>query len=107
MNTYLEHYLAAVNHPDVSGFEHLEMLAVRDKLANEEQKLTAEEAAQLEAADRRLLIQASQFHASLAQIADLQLERQRRQTPPDRWWWYLDVLTRLPQRPLRSQYAAV
>lgn len=106
MNKYLEHYLVAVKHTDVSGFEHLEMLAVRDKLANEEQTLTAEETAQLEAADRQLLAQASQFYAALVQITDLHSERQYRQPPPDRWWWYLDVLTRLPQRPLYSQYAA-
>jgi len=107
MNKNLEHYLAAVKHPDASGFEHLEMLAIRDKLANEKDNLSAEETAQLEAADRRLLAQANQFYASLVQITDLHSERQYRQPPPDQWWWYLDVLTRLPQRPSSSQYAAV
>jgi hypothetical protein len=107
MNKYLEHYLVAVKHPEVSGFEHLEMLAIRDKLASEVESLSAEEAAQLEAADRRLLAQANQFYAALVQITDLHSERQYRQPPPDRWWWYLDVLTRLPQRPLHSQYASL
>lgn len=106
MNQYLAHYLIAVKHSGVSGFEHLEMLTVRDKLAEVKQQLSAEEVSQLETADQLLLAQANQFYVALAQITDLHAERQVRQTPPDRWWWYLDVLTRLPHRSLSAQYAA-
>ena len=103
MNKYLAHYLVAVEHPEVSAFEHLEMLLVRDKLAEQESSLTAEQRAQLLAADRRLLGKAAEFHAELARITNLENERQRRQPSPSRWWWYLDVLTLLPVSPhLRS-----
>lgn len=90
MNKYLEHYLAAVKHSNVSGFEHQEMLVVRDKLENEEQKLTAEEAAQLEAADRRLQAQANQFYAAFVQITDFHSERltsSHRQTGGGTWMY--------------------
>jgi len=30
MKSYLAHYLVAVKHPDVSAFEHLDMLQVRE-----------------------------------------------------------------------------
>lgn len=104
MNQYLEHYVTAVEHPEVSGFEHLEMLLVRDKLADQEANLTPSQKTRLAAADRRLLTQASKFNAELARITDLGYERQRRQPAPNRWWWYLDVLAILP-KPLRPTAA--
>lgn len=99
MNKYLKHYSVAVEHPGVSGFEHLETLSIRDKLADQEASLTSDEKAQLAAADRRLLASAGEFHFALAQITDLQTERRRRKPSPARWWWYLDVLAQLPVPP--------
>ena len=96
MNKYLKHYFVAVEHPDVSAFEHREMLLVRDKLAEEESSLSVEQKAQLMAADQRLLEQAALFHAELARITDFKSERQRRQPNAKKWWWYLDVLASLP-----------
>ena len=86
----------AVEHPEVSGFEHLNMLMVRDRLAEQELSLTPDETKRLKAADQRLLEQAADFQAELARITTLENERQHRQPPPQRWWWYLDVLTSLP-----------
>lgn len=103
MNQYLESYTVAVKHPDVSEFEHLDMLITRDKIATLEEQLTAEEKAKLATADQHLLNQANRFFAALATITDLQQERQKRQPLPSHWWWYLDVLTGLPTRPPSSR----
>jgi hypothetical protein len=43
MNRLLVYYCVAVQHPEVSGTEHLEMLQIRDRLAELESTLTSEE----------------------------------------------------------------
>ena len=96
MNTFLKHYSVAVTHPDVSAFEHLEMLMVRDKLADQEFSLTKQERASLADADQRLLRNAEAFYSELTRITSLEDERRQRRPAPERWWWYLDVLTALP-----------
>ena len=106
MNKYLKHYFVAVEHPDVSAFEHREMLLVRDKLAEQESSLTVEQKAQLMAADQRLLEQVAVFHAELARITDFKSERQRRQPNAKKWWWYLDVLASLPTLPPQARQTA-
>ena len=57
MSPLLAHYCVDVQHPGVSGAEHLEMLQIRDQLAGLEPTLTAEEKAALDAADRTLACQ--------------------------------------------------
>jgi hypothetical protein len=47
MNEYLKNHLIAVEHPGTSGFEHLEMLLGRDKLAEHETSLTPDQKVQL------------------------------------------------------------
>jgi hypothetical protein len=97
MNEYLKRYIIAVEHPEVSAFEHLEMLLMRDRLAEQEYTLNNDEKRRLKAADQTLLEHAAAFQAELARITSLESERQRRQPAPQRWWWYLDVLTALPR----------
>ena len=99
MNKYLKHYFVAVEQPDVSAFEHWEMLLVRDKLADQESSLTVEQKAPPLTADQRLLEQVAVFHSELARITDFKNERQRRQPSAKKWWWYLDVLACLPTAP--------
>jgi hypothetical protein len=77
------------------------MLQVRSRLAELEAALSPQERACLDAADRRLLQQATASHAELARITSLAEERARRQPPPSHWWWYLDVLVQLPSPPAR------
>jgi len=96
MNTFLKQYLVAVEHPDVSPFEHLEMLMIRDKLAVQEFSLTGQERTSLANADQRLLKNSAAFHAELVRITSLEEERRRRHPAPEYWWWYLDVLSALP-----------
>ena len=102
MNRLVEYYAKAVNHPSVSGFEHLEMLMVRDKLADMEQTLLPAERDQLKEADWRLAEHAAEFHAQLVRITDLQTERAQRQVPSSHWWWYLDVLVQAPSLRARA-----
>lgn len=96
MNRLLQHYQVDVEFPHVSGFEHLEMLSIRDELADMVPLLTKPEQEALAAADRRLLEQAAAFYTELARFVDLRQRRQADQIPPSRWWWYLDVLAQLP-----------
>ena len=55
MNRLLVHYGVDVRHPEVSGTEHLEMLQIRDRLAELESTLTSEEQEALAEADRLLV----------------------------------------------------
>jgi hypothetical protein len=98
MNRLLAHYGVAVQHPEVSGAEHLEMLQIRDQLAGLEATLTAEEKAALDAADRTLAEQAHRFHQELQRFIDLAAYRREQGIPPERWWWYLDVVRYVPRR---------
>ena len=97
MNDYLARYLVAVEHPEVSALEHIDMLMVRDRLAEQESSMSLRDKRRLKAADQRLLEQAAAFQSELARITSLEVERKRRQPPPQHWWWYLDVLTALPR----------
>lgn len=99
MNENLQHFMVAVEHPEVSAFEHLDMLMTRDRLAEQESSMTTDEKRRLKTADQKLLEQAAAFQAELARITSLESERERRQPPPQHWWWFLDVLTSLPTMP--------
>ena len=96
MNKLLRYYIKAVKYPDVSGFEHLEMLAIRDKVAEIEPNLSPAEKDKLAEADSRLSKDAYRFYSALSHVTDLQYERKRRQIPTSHWWWYLDVLSHTP-----------
>jgi hypothetical protein len=96
MNRLLMHYCVDVQHPEVSGAEHLEMLQIRDRLAELEPTLTAGEQEALVSADRVLIERASAFHQELLRFLDLAAYRREHGIPPARWWWYLDVMSHLP-----------
>ena len=101
VNRLLMHYSVDVQHPEVSGAEHLEMLQIRDRLAEIEPTLTCEEHQTLAEADRLLVERASAFHKALMRFLDFPTYRQEHEIPPARWWWYLDVLSHLP--PLKDE----
>ena len=96
MNRLLVHYRVDVRHPEVSGAEHLEMLQIRDRLAELESTLTSEEQDALAEADRVLVEQATAFYQELLRFLDLAAYRREHGIPPARWWWYLDVVSHLP-----------
>ena len=101
MNRLLAHYCVDVHHPDVSGAEHLEMLQIRDRLAELEPTLTSKEQEALAEADRVLVEQAAAFYQELLRFLDLAIYRRDHGIPPARWWWYLDVVSHLP--PLKDE----
>jgi hypothetical protein len=96
MSKYLQHYLIAVQHPDVSGFELLDTLMARDKLFHLWPSLTPQQQAQVAAADQHLLSHAAEVAAELSHVTDLGYEREQRNPLPEQWWWYLDVLSHTP-----------
>ena len=91
-------YEADVQCPDVSGMEHLEMLMTRSEISRNELHLSGEERERILNADRVLLQNARQFYESIQAIADLESWRRDENVPPTHWWWYLDVIVKLPMR---------
>jgi len=89
-------YTIAVGFPDTSGFEIIEMLMVRSKIARHEPRLTSEQRQQLEIADRKLMRDARRFYQSAQEIASLPEFRAESGVLPSHWWWYLDALVEEP-----------
>ena len=96
MNRLLMHYCVDVQHPEVSGAEHLEMLQIRDRLAELEPMLTPVDHEELVEADLVLVEQAAAFYQELLRFLDLAAYRQEHSIPLTRWWWYLDVVSHVP-----------
>ncbi|MFB2876170.1 hypothetical protein [Floridanema aerugineum] len=92
MNPLLKNYCVSVEFPDVSGAEHLEMLQIRDRLAEIESQLTDEEKTLLTKADRQLVDNANAFYQELSHFVNLIERRKAEIISPQRWWWYLDAI---------------
>ncbi len=88
----LDEYAHSVQFPEVSGFEVLELLDLRSKLAALEMQLDAAQRAALEEADSIFLRHASAFYESVAALGDLSNLRSRASAPCSHWWWYLEKL---------------
>ena len=58
--------------------------------------LSDEERERVANADKALLQNAGQFYDSIRAIADLASWRRDENVPPTHWWWYLDVIVKLP-----------
>lgn len=91
----LADYEASVGFPQVSGFEILELLDVRSRLALAESQLNAAEKEQLEKADEIFLAQAAEFYEQVAAVADIREMRRRAAVPISHWWWHLEKFSRL------------
>jgi hypothetical protein len=96
MNPLLKNYCVSVEFPDVSGAEHLEILLIRDRLREIESQLNQEEKTLLTKADRQLIKKVKDFYQELSRFVNLTESRKAQFIPPERWWWYLDVLALLP-----------
>ena len=88
----LEQYVEDVCHPEVSGFELLDLLSTRSALAEGEASLSSAQRRRLEEADARLLAAAPLVLARLIEIAPLPELRRQTNASPSHWWWYLDLL---------------
>lgn len=92
----VESYATAVRFPDVSGFEILELLALRTRLADVEPALAPDERTALEVADAVFLHNAPTLCRQLSEVGALEQLRKDAEARPSHWWWYLDSLTRVP-----------
>ncbi|MEG5127622.1 hypothetical protein QUB63_25740 [Microcoleus sp. ARI1-B5] len=92
----LKKYGLSVEFPDVSGAEHWEMLQIRDRLAEIESDLSEAEKTLLIKGDRQLIEKVNDFYHELSRFVNLAEIRKAEAIPPQRWWWYLDVLVFLP-----------
>ena len=88
----LTKFCRGIHHPQVSGFEVLELLDVRSTLAGKERELTEAQQRELEEADSVFLKNAEQLYESVIQVANLEEMRKRATVPPSHWWWYLEKL---------------
>lgn len=90
---WLKNYTVSVKFPNVSGFEILEMLESRSRLALIENQMSPNERKDLESGDATFLNQVHVFYANLTKIVDLKELRRKRNILPSHWWWYLDKLS--------------
>lgn len=88
----LTEFCRGVHHPEVSGFEVLELLDVRSTLARREDALSEEQRKELEEADSVFLKNAGRFYETVVAVANLQEMRKQATVPPSHWWWYLEKL---------------
>jgi hypothetical protein len=89
----VEYLSVAMNHPDVSGFELIEILDVRSQLAAREPVLSDDDKTRLETLDRQLLKFADLWVARISEVADFPGMRKKAHVLPSHWWWYLDEIT--------------
>ena len=85
-------FCQGVRHPQVSGFEVLDLLDVRSALALGEGELSEEARKELEEADGLFLQHAGQFYEQVVQVANLTEMRKQATVLPSHWWWYLEKL---------------
>ncbi len=97
----LKHYEIAVEYPDVSGFEVLEILDMRSQLAEIENSLTVSEKATLEHADEILLDNVELFYEKIQEIGHLPELRKRAKALLSHWWWYMDKFVNRVATPAR------
>ena len=88
----LDSYAAGVHFAEASGFEVLELLDVRSRLAVREAELDDAQRAHLEAADRVFFNYAPCFQRSIAAVGDWEELRRRAAAPASHWWWHLDKM---------------
>jgi len=89
----IEYLLEALNHPDLSGFELIEILDIRSQLAAREPVLSDHDKTELETLDQHLLELAELLVTRISEVADLAQMRKKAHVLPSHWWWYLDEIT--------------
>ena len=71
MNKLLEIYNLSLDHPDVSGAEQLELLMIRDKIANVEAEINPVEQKILSDADKKLIANAKLIYQEISRFINL------------------------------------
>lgn len=88
----LGNYVKGVQFSEVSGFEVLELLDIRSRLAARESELDAAQRTQLEDTDVVFLHHASKFYEAIATLGNLKELRRRAAASCSHWWWHLEKL---------------
>lgn len=96
MNNLLNIYNISLDYPEVSGAEQLELLMIRDQIAELETQLSSTEKQILSEADQKLIKNAKIIEQEISQFINLPNYRKKENILPQKWWWYLDVLIHLP-----------
>jgi len=99
----MDYISEAIDHPDVSGFEALELLDVRSRLASREPLLDDVDKTRLEDLDRRILQMAGSLLERISEVASLTEMRRRSHNFPSHWWWYLDQITSAKRKAAAGQ----
>jgi hypothetical protein len=89
----IQYLLEATDYPEVSGFELLEVLDIRSRLAPREPLLIGDDRDLLEKVDKRLLQMADVLLERISEVANLCEMRHRSHILPSHWWWYLDEIS--------------
>lgn len=89
----MDYLQKALCHPDVSGFEVLEILDIRSEMASREPLLDEDAKRHLEEIDREILQQADLWAARISEVGNLKTMRERSHALPSHWWWYLDKIS--------------
>ena len=111
----LKSYKVAVEYPDVSGFEVLELLDMRSKLVELENSLTINENAILKQVDKMLLDNLESFYEKIQEIGYLPEFRMRAKVfasltnafglwLPSHWWWYMDKFVGVGEKYGRKRF---
>ena len=91
----VQRYATSLRFPDVSGFEVLDLLRLRSRLADIEHELTPAERTALEAADTTFLHNVQALYRQVSEVVTLETLRKEAGVRPSHWWRYLDSLTRV------------
>jgi len=97
MNNLLHEYQISVEFLDVSGAEFLDLLGIRDDIAESQTNLTENEQITLMKADQLLIKNCGLIYQELSRFINLSNYREEKHIKPHQWWWYLDVLVSLPK----------
>jgi hypothetical protein len=88
----MDYLWKVMEHPDVSGFELLEYLDVRSRVALQEPLLNQSERKRVEEIDQRFLRNAPRWLERILDVCDLAEMRHKSGSLPSHWWWYLDEI---------------
>lgn len=99
----MDYISKAIVHPDVSGFEALELLDIRSRLALREALLDEADKALLEDLDRQLLQMSDIWLERISEVAGLAEMRRRTHILPSNWWWYLDEIASAKRKTAAGQ----
>ena len=95
----IETYGDLVDDFEVSPFESLEMLHIRDSLEENIDHLTDVEREQLKKIDLKLFLNAQKMHAHISQVFNFSGNK-----PSEEWWWCLDQLAQADLKTVLNSY---